>query len=89
MTTLLLQQLPSDFSAIQKIDEIQDWEQLKFLVHKLHGALCYCNVHKARAAAKELAMALRKNEEVSEITKLYDMFCVEITTIFESNRIKV
>ena len=84
LTDLLREQLPSNFLAIQTAYEIQDWEQLKFLVHKLHGALCYCNIPKARAAAKALEAALRGNIKGSELTKFYDAFCFEINRQLKS-----
>ena len=84
MTALLLEQLPSNFLAIQKTYETQNWEQLQFLVHKLHGALCYCNAPKAKAAAKALEIALRTQVDAGVMTMFFNAFCVEINMQLKS-----
>ena len=50
---LLVTQLPQDKTDIETALQQQDWQALGDLIHKLHGACCYCGVPALKAASKK------------------------------------
>lgn len=53
LLALLMQQLPEDQTAIEHALSDENWEQLGDIVHKLHGACCYCGVPALKAASQK------------------------------------
>ena len=48
-----MQQLPEDKAAIEHALSNKNWEQLGDIIHKLHGACCYCGVPALKAASQK------------------------------------
>ena len=59
---LLVKKLPNDMRDIEQAHEQNQNQQLKSLVHKLHGASNYCGAPRLRNVLAELETALKKNE---------------------------
>lgn len=83
--SLLVKLLPDDFAEIKKAKENNDYNDLLKKIHKLHGALCYCNVPPLKNAAQALEKALRKNQ-LAEIPKLFTVFEEEIKKVLSGSR---
>ena len=69
---LLLKELPKEFSAIKTAKQNHDLPELLKLIHKLHGAVCYCNLPDLRKTLAALESALKKN--MMEIETLFVEF---------------
>ena len=50
MLRMLQQNLVDEWPGIEQSHQAEDWPQLAQLVHKLHGALCYCGTPALKAA---------------------------------------
>ena len=61
---LLVQSLPGD---LIKIKQAQDHAQLCAVVHKLHGAVCYCGTPRLKAVLSKLETDLKTNI-ISDLT---------------------
>lgn len=53
----LLATLPAEKETINQVFETLDWEKLRDVVHKLHGACCYCGVPELKQATQALEKA--------------------------------
>jgi two-component system sensor histidine kinase BarA len=70
----LVKNLPKDLQEIQQAHTNNNNQQLKNLVHKLHGAASYCGTPRLRHALAEFEAALKKNE-----TATLDSFLADLT----------
>jgi len=48
------QDIPSDLQAIQKAFELQDWEQIEKIAHKMKGGAVYCGIIRLKIACQYL-----------------------------------
>jgi len=73
MLNILLTDLPNDKWEIAAAFNANDFETMLKLVHKLHGAVCYCGTPRLKEAVFNLEVALKlRNEDVEE---LYHILC--------------
>jgi len=70
---LLIQQLPDNKTDSQHYYTNRDYKSLRDLVHKVHGASCYCGVPLLKNAAREFEEALR-NGRTDVFDPLYSQF---------------
>jgi two-component system sensor histidine kinase BarA len=70
----LVKNLPKDMQEIQQANANNNNQQLKNLVHKLHGAASYCGTPRLRHTLAEFEAALKKNE-----TATFDSFLADLT----------
>lgn len=61
MLTFLLKNLPQDIAEINQAFQAQNYIELLRLVHKLHGALCYCGLPRLKTIAGCLETQLKSN----------------------------
>ncbi|VVC75712.1 Signal transduction histidine-protein kinase BarA [Aquicella siphonis] len=61
MLALLMKGLPQDITAINNAFHAQNYSELLRLVHKLHGALCYCGLPRLKTIAGCLETQLKNN----------------------------
>jgi len=54
----LIQELPKDQININRAFQQEDWETLRDVAHRLHGACCYCGVPALKHATQQLEKAL-------------------------------
>ena len=72
---LFIDGLEKDFNAIQKAYHNDSNDELKALVHRLHGATCYIHVPKLKASLKQLERDMH-NQKTSALLSV-DMKLVE------------
>lgn len=70
---LLLQQLPNDLIEIKQALHNEDYKTLQYAVHKLHGAICYCNHAPLQSAIATLETAVKQKKQ-TEIPVFYQRF---------------
>lgn len=75
MRTLLSQTLSTDFLEIKNAKLNNDFANLLKQLHKLHGAVCYCNLPVLKNTIYNLEQALKSNRD---ITILFDQFEQEV-----------
>lgn len=59
--TMLIKDLPNDLSAITTCYKVQNYQEMLRLVHKLHGALCYCGLPRLKTVVARLETELKNN----------------------------
>jgi two-component system sensor histidine kinase BarA len=69
----LVKNLPNDLCDIQQAHDNNNNQQLKILVHKLHGATTYCGAPRLRNLLAEFEAALKKNETAKWDSLLADL----------------
>ena len=77
---LLLQQLPENKADSQRYYTNNDYRSLRDLVHKIHGATCYCGVPQLKIATRDLENALR-NQQMDSIETLFSQFINAINAV--------
>ncbi len=77
MLGLLVKTLPIELAQIKQAHQSRDYPQLQKLVHKLHGAICYCGVPRLKSAITTLETALKTNK-IAELPELCAQFEAEI-----------
>ena len=67
---MLAKSLPRELATMQKALEMTDYPTLFKLVHKLHGAICYCGVPRLKTIVIELDTVLKQKEyaKVAELS---------------------
>jgi len=75
-----IEDLPNEFDALEKAFEAKDTEGLLSLVHRLHGACCYCGTPLLKQAALDLEVAL-KQQALDDIQPLYQELKQAIQTV--------
>lgn len=63
MLSIFTAELPDALQNIYKAHRIQDQEKFHMLVHKLHGASCYCGVPRLKAILMQLESKIKSNDE--------------------------
>lgn len=58
----LVKGLPTEQKQMQQAFQAEDWRALRDLVHRLHGACCYCGVPSLKQAAANLEEALETRD---------------------------
>ncbi len=70
MRTLLLKNLPEEFAAIKIAYQQSNQDELLHLVHKLHGAICYCGIPKLKSAIAAFESAIKQHDNAM-MTELF------------------
>ena len=80
MLQLLVETLPNELKSFQTAYEQRDWQVIKNLAHKLHGATCYCGVPRLKQACTHLETYLQTPER-NQREELYQQLLKEIETL--------
>lgn len=83
MLALLIKGLPNDISHIHQAYKTKKYTELVRLVHKLHGALCYCGIPRLKAVISHLETDL-KNNIMDSLPPLIDLLDIEVNLLLES-----
>ena len=71
MLTLLAKSLPADLAQLTQAFTSQDNQALQLIIHRIHGAACYCGTPALKHAANQLEHSLKTNVEQTIITAHY------------------
>jgi two-component system sensor histidine kinase BarA len=82
MLTLLTKNLDHDMAAIKKTYFMQNYVEMLRLVHKLHGALCYCGLPRLKTIIAKLETAL-KNNIIDSLPHMIDTLDLEVKLLLE------
>lgn len=63
LLTLMIKSLPEELLQIKNALEKAQFDLLKTLLHKLHGALCYCGLPQLKNATNTFENALKNQEK--------------------------
>ena len=77
---LLITQLPDNKKELQRYYQANNLNALCDLVHKLHGASCYCGVPQLKAAAHELEEALQ-TKQLGQLNTMFNTFITAIDDV--------
>jgi HPt (histidine-containing phosphotransfer) domain-containing protein len=80
MLTLFIQQLPGEFDSICAAKQSRNYKLLHQRLHKLHGAVAYCNLPHLIELIKRLEMDL-KNKDYTQLVPNFDLFATAIRKI--------
>lgn len=58
---MMVAELPTNTQDLQTCLATDNYEQMEHLVHRLHGAACYCSVPYLKTAARDLETYLKNN----------------------------
>ena len=79
--SLFIKELPLEIAKIQQLQEENRHAQLKAVIHKLHGAVCYCGTPRLKIIIASLETALKNNIMVS--SSLFDQLYEEANLLLE------
>lgn len=82
LLTHLTKHLPNDVTAIQSAYQAQNYPEMLRLVHKLHGALCYCGTPRLKTVVACLETNL-KNNIMESLPLLIDTLMTEVNLLLE------
>lgn len=88
MLGLLVKNLRQDVEEIKKARDAKDYDALLKHVHKLHGAVCYCDVPRLRAAIYALETAL-KQQQFAKLAELFKSFEEEVDFVLKTSSFNV
>lgn len=77
---LLIAELPNTLFSIQELLQQKMYKELKNELHKLHGALCYCDTPSLKNAVVLFETAL-KEKTFSLLPKLFLAFEAEVKNL--------
>lgn len=80
MLAILVKNLPTELIELQKNKKSNNYHELLRLVHKMHGALCYCGTPRLKNAASQLESALKKNN-FEDVPMLFDALILEANNV--------
>ena len=83
MLAMFIKSLNESKSNLEEAYQKQNWEDLRFHTHKLHGGASYCGVPQVQAAAKKLEMALDMKDKIDIITQLYNQLLEEMEKLVQ------
>ena len=82
MLKLFLELLPAEIELIQQTFKQGDHPALLRFIHKLHGALCYCNLPQLRKLVSEIESLLKqKGFDQSTLLAMMEEFGRETTLV--------
>lgn len=82
MLDVFMKNIEFDLRAIQEAYVVQNFEELKKIVHKLHGALCYCGLPRLKKLVSSLESALKKHIMV-DLPSLLNQLHAEVILLIE------
>ncbi len=71
MLTFLMTTLSDDLAQIQSTLQKHDFAEAQKYVHRLHGAVCYCDVPPLKDKIAALESALKKQENITTLLALF------------------
>src|SRR5688500_18054017 len=80
--TLFVKGLSTDITHIHQAQQAQNYPELLHLVHKLHGALCYCGIPRLKTVTALLETEL-KNNIMDNLPALIDLLDTEVNLLLE------
>lgn len=86
LLVMLLKSLPGEKEKINVAYKEKDFEKLRDLVHKLHGACCFCGVPKLKSILKNLEYQLSLPGKC-DVNANIDKFNLEIDTIIAKEKL--
>ncbi|QLH42830.1 MAG: Hpt domain-containing protein [Coxiellaceae bacterium] len=91
MLQMLLTELPDVYAAIIAKHRTNDWVGLYELIHRIHGAACYCGVPRLQSVLSKIENNLKMNN-TSHIDQYIDILSTEInllqTTVAKNDLLK-
>lgn len=81
---MLVTTLPAEEEKIKSAFESENYKELEFVVHKLHGAASYCGVPRLKAVARRFEDALNA-KLIGEFSQCYKELCAEIASVLEAH----
>jgi len=72
MLTLLAKSLPEDLAKLTQAFSMQDQSALQSIIHRIHGAACYCGTPALKQAASALEHGLKTHLDPASIAALYE-----------------
>ena len=83
LLALLLKGLPQDFDNINEAYQRKNYIEMLRLVHKLHGALCYCGTPRLKTLIARLEFEL-KNNIIENLPTLVELLNIEVKRVLEN-----
>ncbi len=83
MLEMFVSTLPKAESLLKKAYETKDWDQLQFVVRKLHDGACYFDVSCLKSVASQLKYNLKVNN-VDQIIQAYEALIAEIRNTLQA-----
>lgn len=80
LVKLLIKELPETLGVLQKSVFNKNYETLKYELHKLKGALCYCSLPDVEKLVNEFELAL-KNKQYNKFSSLLSLLQNYIITV--------
>lgn len=87
MLDYLEKTLLQELLAIRILTKQQSYDELQSVLHKLHGAICYCGVPRLKQVVAQFETALKK-QEYSRIDVLFQQFEIEVNTLMKALKAK-
>lgn len=87
---MFMQELPSYRDQLQQHFQSESYEDLHQVVHKLHGATCYCGTSRLKSLLSKFETAI-KAKQIDSFDDMYHDVMKEIESIehyYESNEFK-
>jgi two-component system sensor histidine kinase BarA len=82
--SLLIKMLPAELKNLKSAYDNQEYEELRRLIHKLRGALCYCDAPLLRQAATQLESSLKCNN-LNDASTLFKKVESEIDALLKKS----
>lgn len=85
LLTMFIKDLSQSHPKIKRAFQNNDYKTLKDLVHKLHGACCYCGVPKLKQIVSTLEeqLKLSKTDELNKLIQALDEESAAVLKTFE------
>lgn len=81
---LFKKNIKNDFALIKNFYDLKNEDALLKAIHKLHGALCYCNVPKLKKIVIDIETEL-KNKKMDRVPDLLKKLEIEIQLLLSMN----
>lgn len=81
---LLIKMLPRELNNLKSAYDNHEYEELSRLIHKLRGALCYCDAPDLRQAAAHLETSLKRNN-LNDVPTLFKKVETEIDLLLKNS----
>ena len=88
LLSMLTRNLPDDLSSINQSFEARNYVELRKLLHKLHGALCYCGAPRLKMLVSRLEMDI-KNNTLDNISELMVSLNQEVALLLTQAKIEL
>lgn len=69
---LLADNLKNELEHIKQAHQTKNTKELKNLIHKIQGALCYCSLPRLKSATIALEISLKNNQDYFKLFQLFE-----------------